>query len=125
MKALLLVLALTTLALAGCSSSGPETPSMDEQGRYVIHMSASNRFTPRDAAIPLNATVVFVNGGGVHDVTAHDGSWSSDNVNGGLGHKMQPGESFERKFTTAGDVEYHCELHASQGMAGTLHVGDH
>ena len=127
MKALLAaVLTLSTLALAGCSGGGTATPSMDAEGRYVIHLTASNRFSPANAEVPANATVVFVNDGGVHDVSAKDGSWSSDDLaGGGLGHKMQPGESYVRTFGGAGDVEYVCKLHSSQGMKGTLHVGDH
>lgn len=113
------------LLLAGCTSSaGPVEPSMDDEGRYVIHMTAANRFTPMDAKVPAGATVVWVVDGGVHDVTAHDGSWSSDSTtNGGLGKKMGKGDEFVRTFADAGAVDYHCELHASVGMKGTLHVG--
>lgn len=122
MKALVALVTLLALLLAGCSGSGPQTPATDEQGRYVIHLTPGNRFSPANAQVPAGATVAFVNDGGVHDVTAHDDSWSSDDTVGGLGHKMQPGESYERKFGSAGDVDYHCALHASQGMKGTIHV---
>ncbi len=124
MKALLAVLVLSALALAGCSGGGPATPATDSEGRYVIHLTAGNRFSPANAQVPAKATVLFVNDGGVHDVTAHDDSWSSDDVVGGLGHKMQPGDSYQHTFATAGVVDYHCGLHASQGMKGTLHVGE-
>jgi plastocyanin len=124
MKAVLLAaLALCTLALAGCSGGGPVTPHVDAQGRYEIHLTSANRFSPANAQVPANATVVFNTDGGVHDVTAHDESWSSDDAVGGLGHKLQPGESYVHTFAAAGDVDYHCKLHASQGMKGTLHVG--
>lgn len=123
MKLLLTVLA-ATLLLAGCSTpSGPITPETDEQGRYVIHMTASNRFSPMKATVPVGSTVVFVVDGGVHDVTAHDNSWSSDKAPpAGLGGKMQAGEEFEHTFSEAGSVPYHCNLHASSGMTATLLV---
>lgn len=118
MKLFVVLTLLATMALAGCTGSGGEAsvPETDAQGRYVIHLTSANRFTPADAKVPVGATVVWVNDGGVHDVTAHDGSWSSDDTRS----KLQPGQSFERTFDQAGTVEYHCALHASQGMAGTL-----
>lgn len=123
MKALLAVALLLLLALAGCSGSGPQTPSMDAEGNYVIHLTAGNKFSPMLAKVPVNSTVVWVNDGGVHDVTAHDGAWSSDDVTApGLGHKMQKGDRYVRTFTEAGDVDYHCVIHASTGMTGTLTV---
>lgn len=124
MKLLVAFLAVAAFALAGCSTTdGAVTPNMDAEGRYVIHLTAANRFSPADAKVPANATVIWVNDGGVHDVTAHDDSWSSDDIVGGLGHKMKEGEAFEKQFVTPGDYEYHCQMHASQGMTGTIHVG--
>lgn len=120
MKAFL-VLAAASLLLAGCSggAGGAQVPDQDDEGRYVIHMTSGNRFVPADAKVPAGATVVWVNDGGVHDVTAHDESWSSDKD---LGRKIQAGQEYERTFDAAGEVEYHCAIHASTGMAGTLHV---
>lgn len=117
MKLLVVLAALAALTLAGCSGSGGDgsVPEQDAQGRYVIHMTANNRFTPADAKVPTGATVVWVNDGGVHDVTAHDDSWKSPRF-------MQEGTSYERRFTSPGTYEYHCDLHASQGMTGTLIV---
>jgi plastocyanin len=123
MKLLIALLAISAFALAGCSTTDDAvTPSMDAEGRYVIHLTAANRFSPANAQVPVNSTVVWVNDAGVHDVTAHDDSWSSDDVVGGLGHKMQSGQSYAHNFTVAGDFDYHCTLH-SPGMKGTVHVG--
>jgi plastocyanin len=125
MKALLVIPLLLLVALAGCSGpSGPVTPTTDAQGRYVIHLTSSNHFSPQDAKVPLNATVVWVNDGGVHDVTEHMGAWSSDDITGGgLGHKMQAGDSYVHTFAAAGTIEYHCSIHESTGMKGSLVVG--
>ena len=123
MKALVAVALLSLVALAGCSGSGPQTPAQDAEGNYLVHMSAGNKFSPMIAKVPVGASVSWVNDGGVHDVTAHDGSWSSDDATSpGLGHKMQKGERYTRTFDQAGEVEYHCVIHASTGMKGTLIV---
>ena len=115
MKVALALLA-ATLLLAGCTKPGEgSTPERDDQGRYVIHMTANNRFTPMEAKVPVGATVIWVIDGGVHDVTAHDDSWKSPRF-------MSAGTTYEHTFTTEGEVDYHCELHSSNGMTGTLHV---
>lgn len=115
MKVVLALLA-AMLLLAGCTKPGEgSTPEQDAQGRYVIHMTANNKYTPADAKVPVGATVLWIVDGGVHDVTAHDDSWKSPRF-------MSAGDTYERTFTSAGDYEYHCELHKSAGMAATLHV---
>lgn len=122
MKAILAIALLSLLALAGCSGSGPQTPSQDADGNYVIHLTSANKFTPMNAKVPAGSNVTWVNDGGIHDVTAHDGSWSSDDTATGLGHKMAKGESFSKQFLTPGTYDYHCENHISMGMKGTLLV---
>lgn len=116
MKVALALLA-ATLLLAGCTKPSDEgsTPEQDSEGRYVIHMTANNRYAPAEAKVPVGATVIWVIDGGVHDVTAHDESWKSPRF-------MSAGATYEHTFTEAGDYDYHCELHASAGMAGTVHV---
>lgn len=115
MKVILAVLAVALL-LAGCAKpSEGSVPEQDEQGRYVIHMTANNRFTPADAKVPVGATVIWVNDAGVHDVTAHDDSFRSPRT-------MTAGRTYQHTFTAEGDYEYHCDLHSSAGMTGTIHV---
>lgn len=124
MKALFALALLLSLTLAGCGGAPePVVPPQDAEGRYVIHMNAANRFTPTHAKVPVGATVLWINDGGVHDVTADDDSWSSDDAApAGLGQKIPSGQSFQRTFTAAGEVGYHCALHRSSGMTGTLVV---
>lgn len=121
MKALVALPVLLMVALAGCGGAPqPVEPDQDAEGRYVIHMNAANRFVPSLAKVPVGATVVWVNDGGVHDVTADDGSWSSAQA---YPSKVPVGSSFEHTFTEAGTVAYHCELHRSSGMVAELVVG--
>lgn len=117
MKALLLALLLVTLALAGCSGSkdgGFVTPPQDDEGRYLITMKPGLTFEPKRAEVPVGATVLFVNEGGAHDVTADDGSFKSPMLN--------QGQSWEHTFDEAGEVEYHCTPHEGNGMKGTIRV---
>ena len=123
MKLLLALSLLTLLALAGCSGSGgAQVPSQDANGNYVIHLNSGNKFSPMVAKVPAGATVSWVDDSGVHDVTAHDESWSSDDEETGLGHKMSAGDHFEKQFVTPGEYDYHCQLHSGQGMKGTIIV---
>lgn len=117
MKAKLLVsLLLLGVLLSGCSGAkSPTTPPQDEQGRYVIRMTAGNRFTPMDAKVPANATVVWINDAGVHNVVADDGSFKSPGT-------MPQGSEWAFHFEGAGDHTYVCTFHAGQGMKGTIHV---
>lgn len=75
-------------------------------------------FQPADITIAAGTTVVWTNTSDLpHTVTADDGSFDSGTVN--------PGETFEHTFETAGSVPYHCEFHGDvggQGMSGTVTV---
>lgn len=113
---LVVALLLLGVLLAGCTSpKGPSTPDTDTHGRYVIHMTGSNRFTPMEATVPVNATVVWVNDAGVHDITGDGGSFRSPRT-------MAQGAEWDHKFTAPGEYTYVCTLHTSQGMTGTIHV---
>lgn len=124
MKAILVAALFLSLTLAGCGGAPePVVPEQDAEGRYVIHLNAANRFVPAFAKVPVGATVLWVNDGGVHDVTADDDSWSSDDAApAGLGQKIGAGQSYQHTFTAAGEVAYHCALHRSSGMTGKLIV---
>jgi plastocyanin len=120
MKALATLALLSFLLLAGCGSpgAGPTAPPMDAEGRYVIEMTAGNKFSPASAEVPVGATVVWKHmGGAPHDVQAEDGSFSSGPMGG-----MSQGDEFEHTFTEAGTYAYHCHLHEGVSMRGTLTV---
>lgn len=122
MKTLLVALLLSSLLLAGCSGPGGsgsgQAPQQDSEGRYVIHMTAGNKFSPANAQVPVNATVVWEHDGGApHDVQAEDGSFSSGKAGG-----LTSGMEWERTFTEPGTYEYSCHVHKGSGMTGTLTV---
>lgn len=120
-----LVVALISLALAGCSgeatTDGAPTPPL-ERGKYTIHLVSGNVFLPANASVPVGATVIWIADAGEHDVTeggGANGTWSSDHV----GQKLTRGDRYERQFTEPAVVRYRCTLHESEGMVGTLTVG--
>ncbi len=78
----------------------------------------ANVFAPKTLTINAGDTVTFVNGGGFHDVTASDGSYSS-------GPPTNDAFTFTHKFDTAGTYNYYCTIHGTQngaGMAGSITV---
>lgn len=118
--------ALAALLLSGCGDAPSKGVALqpNAEGKYEVHLKSGAMFLPRDAKVPANATVVWVSDDNVaHDVTAADGTWSSDDspAEGGLGQKMSQGDRYERRFATTGTVEYVCRIHFP-GMAGTLTV---
>ena len=124
---LLLLLALASWALAGCSADPYVVPGQDEAGRYVIHLTAANRFDPSHAKVPVGATVAWVVDAGAHDVNADDGSFSSNtgrplDANGHVA-LLQAGESFNHTFAEAGSWHYWCHTHHELDMEGTIRVG--
>ena len=121
MKGLLALAAFAGLLLAGCSGStggSDGTAPPMEDGKYVIQMVSGNKFDPAAATIPAGSTVAWIVDNGVHDVTAQDDSWSSEDD----GAKLTPGDRYERTFDEPGVVEYKCALHEGSGMKGTLTV---
>ncbi len=118
MRILAASLLVAAIMLAGCTgSSGADavTPDQDDEGRYIIKMLPSNKFSPANAKVPVGATVVWINEGGSHNTQSEDGLWASE-VGGAKG------EHFSHTFEEAGSFGYFCMPHHSLGMIGTIHV---
>jgi plastocyanin len=74
---------------------------------------AGTRFGPSTLTIRVGETVRWFNDDALpHTVSASDGSWDSGN--------LAPGQSFEKRFDTAGTYPYLCRYHP--GMIGTIEV---
>lgn len=87
-------------------------------------------FDPVGLRVPAGTVVRWVNGAGVHTVTAYHpdnggralripakaGPWDS-------GYLQHPGASFERRFDVPGVYDYFCRPHEAAGMVGRLLVG--
>ena len=121
MKAIAIALLVASILLAGCSGSGGgagRVPEQDDQGRYVIHMTAGNQYSPANAKVPVGATVLWVHDGGApHDVQAKDGSFSSGKAGG-----ITSGMSWPHTFNEAGSFSYFCHVHDGSGMRGVVTV---
>ena len=67
----------------------------------------SNFFTPNNLTIEVGDTVRWTNSGGLHDVTADDGSFAS---------VTSSSFTFSRTFMSVAEVLYHCSVHSSPGL---------
>lgn len=75
-----------------------------------------NDYDPKDATVPVGATVKWTNTGNLpHTVTKQDGPGSEFDSD-----TLQPGDSYEETFDSAGTIAYHCTIHA--GQEGSLTV---
>jgi len=66
------------------------------------------RFSPNDLTIQAGDTVRWSNVEGFHDVTEDNFSWASE-----MG---EAGWVYQRVFTAAGEVLYHCTVHSGPGQ---------
>lgn len=119
-----LVLMVTILAVAGCSSgdaigkSGSPSTSVGATGSpsksVVVHIR-DYAFVPAKTTVSPGATITFVNDDKVaHTGTASDGAFDTGNI--------PPGKSktVTVKATKAGAVPYICSIH--QFMTGSITV---
>ena len=84
------------------------------------------QFAPANLTITAGDTVTFNNlGGATHNVHADDDSFrcaAGCDDTGGNGAPSADTWTFTRTFSTAGVVNYHCDVHASMGMTGSITV---
>jgi plastocyanin len=82
-------------------------------------------FTPRDLTVNVGDTITFVNSGGIHNVAADDGSFRcAQGCDGQGGNGAPSGANWSATITAteAGVIPYHCEVHGTAGMTGTITV---
>src|SRR5882724_6734 len=96
-------------------------------GTYTTPVLA---FAPTPLTINVGDTVTFTNLGGIsvaHNIHADDGSFRCANGcdgdgNGGNGNPASNKWSASVTFTKVGTVNYHCDIHVSMGMVGSIIV---
>ncbi len=111
-------LALTLAALPGAAASAAE---------HTVRARPNNTFSPRDLVIEAGDTVTWVNDGGLHNVSASNGSFRCANGcdgSGGDGDPSASAWSFSLVFNDPGMNNYICEVHASIGMVGSVMVNE-
>jgi plastocyanin len=83
-------------------------------------------FAPTPLTIAAGDSVTFQNlGGAEHNVHADDDSFRCANGcddQGGNGTPSSAEWTFTRTFNTPGTINYHCDVHASMGMKGSIIV---
>jgi plastocyanin len=85
-------------------------------------------FSPSQLTINVGDTVTFMNpgasnGGGMHNVHADDNSFQcSVSCSAPNNTPNSNAWSFSRTFTSVGTVNFHCDMHQSQGMVGSINV---
>lgn len=112
-------------ALAGCGAPTGVVPQQDEEGRYVVLLTANNTFDPDDVRIPVGATVVWRGVGGTHDVNAEDDSFSSaERGRNATGYPLLigPGEEYAHAFLEKGTWTVWCHKHHEERMKMRLIV---
>lgn len=94
---------------------------------YTVTANADMTFTPAALTIYQGDVVRFVNGGGLHNVHADDGSFICA-VDCNL-HTAPSATNWQvsRQFNRLGTIGYYCEQHGdtSSGMRGSITVIDH
>ncbi len=104
------------LFLAACSS-GSGAGTVPGTGSKTIEI-ANTAFNPQQVTIPVGTTVIWTNKDSMaHTVTADDKSFDSGNLN--------PGDSYQFTFKTAGTYPYYCKYHGGPkgvGMSGVITV---
>lgn len=119
------------VCLAGLLRPGPVHPGQQaaEVRLFLDRDTGEVGFDPVGLWLEPGMLVRWINGAGVHTVTAYH----PDNGNRALripqsaqpwdsGHLMEPGAIFERRFTVPGVYDYFCIPHERAGMAGRLVV---
>ena len=123
-RALLTVGILLTLGLVACggSTSNPSPPGVSvgtagvSLGTATVKISATGQlmFDPAMQTAHVGDIVQWTNTGSVEHTITFDAQPSLSDP------ALQPGATWEVKFTTAGTYQYHCSIHS--GMVGTIVV---
>lgn len=105
-------LSLAALILGGASCYSSNTTSTGTGNAVSITGSS---FSPANLTVAKGTTVTWTNNDSVqHTVTGDNGGPNTPN-------RMNPGDTYQFTFNTAGSFPYHCEVHGSS-MSGTVTV---
>ncbi|MGH2350159.1 MAG: multicopper oxidase domain-containing protein [Chloroflexota bacterium] len=102
-------------AAPAAAGSAPLPAAQDVPDGATKIVMVDNRFQPGKQAVPVGATVAWVNNGAnVHTVSARDGSFDSGAI--------QAGKAFTYIFTKPGEYHILCRQHLLSGMTATVVV---
>jgi plastocyanin len=94
---------------------------------HVVTANPNLTFSPANLTIDVGDTVTFKNAGGFHNAVTSNGSDSfrcAAGCDGHGGNGAPSGSSWSATvpFNVAGTFGFHCEIHVSDGMVGTITV---
>jgi plastocyanin len=107
----------TILAIGLCAPAATARPAVGSGGgsgvvKIKIKDSGTRRFVPRSVTVERGTKIRWVNAGSLsHTTTANGGGWDA---------RLDPGETFTRKFRRSGTFAFHCTIHPT--MTGTITV---
>lgn len=121
----LLLFLVAALVLAGCPSADDGGNGTGD-GPYNVEATGNLEFDPDTRTVNVGETVRWtVTGGSSHTVTSTSVPSGASMFDSG---NLDPQDTFEVTFDTAGTYEYRCEYHSSasdggySGMTGTITV---
>jgi len=85
---------------------------------HDVSLLGNNTFSPADLTVPVGDIVRWTNNGGLHNVVADDGSFTSGSVSSAIW-------VFTHTFDTEGEFRYFCAAHGAAGgigMSGIVRV---
>jgi len=85
-------------------------------GKQVAVKIVDIDFDPKDTTAEKGATVKWTNTGKLPHTVTKDGGPGPDFDSGTL----QPGDTYEETFTTAGKIDYLCTIHSGQNGSITV-----
>ncbi len=85
-------------------------------GKQVAIEIVDIDYDPKDATAQKGATVKWTNTGKLPHTVTKDGGPGPDFDSGTL----QPGDTYEETFTTAGKIDYLCTIHSGQNGSITV-----
>ena len=104
-----------TIAVVGLTLGLGRSPELLGQGGTVSVSIVDFAFTPKTITVPVGTTVRWTNNGNApHTVTSTSSPRAFDSGT------LNPGDTFQHTFTTAGQFPYRCAIHPS--MTGTVIV---
>lgn len=118
------------LSLTACGFGGPAYDRPPPRVDKRVDMTTTLNFAPRQTTIRVGDTVEWRNVSPMeHTVTADPARArnpahvrlppGAESFHSGT---IQPGQTYRRTFTVAGEYRYFCIPHEEQGMVGTLTV---
>jgi len=103
----------TFVVVASAPGYTSDTVTVSVGGAYVV--VGDNVFFPDTVTIKVNNYVMWYNAGAVQHTTTEDSGAPLWNAT------LNPGNSFQRYFSTVGTFNYHCNIHGF-AMSGTVIV---